>query len=250
MSSDVIRRARKTKDTRAADADHDALRRKERRRARRLREERNRRATLVCISSFALVAIALILFLRPGRPKYGIDSERFMRAKALRDAALSGWKPSAHNRGGKVRKNESYQRGGRKVKDLDGMRYLDPRQLPPLPGEDSEPYMGKGRKGGFRGQGDDEWQADAESPKVQRHRGPKVDYTKHNYEYPELMYEPPSDGSYPRLEPMSAIFETWGQDDLDNPPDTLVEVLQHFDYQDEEQVKVSPTCMFVCLLLD
>jgi len=118
------------------------------------------------------------------------------------------------------------------------MRYLDPRQLPPLPGEPIEPYKGKGRKGGFRGEGDDEWIADAQSPTYQNH-GPKVDYTKHDYQYPALMFEPPNDGSYPPLERMSSIFETWGQDDIDHPPETLVEVLQHFDFQDPDQLEVS-----------
>lgn len=117
------------------------------------------------------------------------------------------------------------------------MRYLDPRQLPPIPGQRDEPYFGKGSKEGFRGDGDDEWQADAKSGR--RNHGPKVDYTKHKYEYPELMFEPPNDGTYPPLEPMSAIFETWEQDDLDSPPDTLVEVLQHFDYQDEDQMEAA-----------
>mmetsp|Transcript_22879 Transcript_22879/g.55155 ORF Transcript_22879/g.55155 Transcript_22879/m.55155 type:complete len:341 (+) Transcript_22879:82-1104(+) len=38
---------------------------------------------------------------------------------------------------------------------------------------------------------------------------------------------------------MSSIFETWGQDHLDSPPDTLIEVLQHFDYQDPEQLEAA-----------
>jgi hypothetical protein len=120
---------------------------------------------------------------------------------------------------------------------VDGMRYLDPRQLAPLPGEPREPYNANRRAKGFRGLGDDEWQSEAKLPKY-RNLGPKVDYTNHKYEYPELIFDPPNDGSYPPLEQMSTIFETWGQDDLDTPPETLVEVLQHFDYQDPEQLKV------------
>ena len=223
MSSygDVIRRTNVSATTkrtrRAKDANKgDSSRRKGRRRNRRLEEERNRRAALVVFSSFLLFATVLFLFLRPKEAHLGIDSERFARAKVLRNAVLSG------------------DKGG---KPTSTMRYLDPRQLPPLPGEPSERYNGKGRKGGFSGAGDDEWQAD-EKAFFNQNRGPQVDYTKHEYEYPELIFEPQNDGTYPPLEPMSSIFETWGQDDLDSPPDTLIEVLQHFDYQDPEQLEV------------
>ena len=190
---------------------------------RRIREqERIRQAVLAFIASFALFATVLFLCLRPRKYSHHVgNSERNERAQALRNAA----------RGGKP---------GTPRKDVDGtMRYLDPRQLSPLPNEDYEPYHGKGRKGGFSGQGDDEWQSDAVEALTNGHSGPNVDYTKHNYEYPELMYEPPNDGSYPPLEPMSNIFETWGQDDLDDPPETLVEVLQHFDYQNPEQLEAA-----------
>ena len=120
------------------------------------------------------------------------------------------------------------------------MRYLDPRQLPPLPGEPKEPYPGPSRKQhGFTGDGDDDWVSVAES--LSKHMGPKVDYTKYKYLYPELVNEPQNDGSYPPLEPMRKIFKTWEQDDLDSPPETIVEVLQHFNYQDPEQVEVSLT---------
>jgi hypothetical protein len=117
------------------------------------------------------------------------------------------------------------------------MRYLDPRQLPPLPDEPRERYKGHHFGGGFIGDGDDDWVPLAES--LEEHSGPKVDYVKHKYKYPKLVYEPKDDGTYPALEPMRKIFQTWEQDDLDSPPDTLVEVLQHFDYQDPEQVEVS-----------
>jgi len=235
-NGDAIRRTnvKQTKRKNAANANNgDASRTKDRRRRnRRLQEERSRRAALIFFASFVFFAA---VYLR--KPHYGIDSERFIRAKALRDAVLSGEKFG----GRKPRKgiNESGKALLLKTKDTNGMRYLDPRQLPPLPGEPSEPYYGEGVKGGFRGEGDDEWQPDAKSNINHHHRGPKVDYTKHEYEYPDLMLKPPKDGTYPPLEQMSTIFETWGQDDLDSPPDTLVEVLQHFDYQDPEQMEAA-----------
>ncbi|KAL7542664.1 hypothetical protein ACHAXR_011979 [Thalassiosira sp. AJA248-18] len=231
-NGDVIRRTnvpttKRTRRKKYVDNDN-ASRKKDRTKKRRLEEERNRRAALVFFASFVFCVAVLFLYLRPRRPHYGTDTERYARAKSLRDAALSGDDSGKPN----LRLRNS--------KGPNGVRYLDPRQLPPLPDEPEEPYYGKGRKGGFQGMGDDAWKADAQS----KHRqtgggGPKVDYTKHKYQYPELMFEPPNDGTYPLLQPMSTIFESWEQDALDSPPETLVEVLQHFDYQDPEQLKAA-----------
>ena len=200
--------------------DEDSSRKKEHRRIRRLHVESNRTFALVFVASLIFSTALLFQHFRTQKKQGRRVTERYERAKALSDVI---------HRGGK--------NGLRAVKDLGGMRYLDPRQLPPLPGEPDEPYTGKGKKGGFHGFGDDEWKAEAQSQKYQN-LGPKVDYTKHKYQYPKLAFEPLNDGSYPPLEPMSSIFETWGQDNIDNPPDTLVEVLQHFDYLDPEQMKV------------
>lgn len=216
-NDDLIRRTKvstKRTKSRREDSDGDSSRRIEpRKNRRRLRSERNRRTALVLLAWTIIFAVAAAVF--------------FLRLRTSKNE--SGTTPK--HRGG-------MPLGLRTGNGLVGtMRYLDPRQLPPLPGEADEPYKGKGRKGGFRGEGDDEWKADAQSAKYLNH-GPKVDYTKHTYQYPELMFEPPNDGSYPRLERMQSIFETWGQDDIDQPPDTLVEVLQHFDYQDPDQLEV------------
>lgn len=204
-----------------------------------MREERNRRAVLIFVAPFVFFAAVTFLYLRP-KKKHGADTERYIRAKALRDAALTGTGDTIRAPKRKTNTgvgNDSGKLGLRKAQGPENMRYSDPRQLPPLPGEDSEPYHGKKRRGGFHGDGDDEWQ----SHKLNSENllGPKVDYTKHKYEYPELMFRPPNDGTYPRLEKMSKIFETWEQDNLDSPPETLREVLQHFDYQDPEQVRAA-----------
>jgi hypothetical protein len=248
-NGDAIRRtnASKKKTTRTnyiVNGDNTSRRKDRRKRNRRLQEERNRRAALVFFASFVFIAAILFLCLRPRQPHYGsVDSERYARAKALRDAALSGGEMMIGGLKG-TKKWNSYSGKPdflRNSKGPNGIRYSDPRQLPPLPGEANEPYFGKGRKHHFRGDGDDEWQAH-DAAKTNSNHGPKVDYTKHKYEYPELMLEPPNDddgGTYPTLERMMSIFETWGQDDLDSPPETLVEVLQHFDYQDPEQLNVS-----------
>lgn len=89
----------------------------------------------------------------------------------------------------------------------------------------------------FTSIGDDTWRANSNN-NPRKDLGPKVDYVKHLYEYPKIIEEPPVDGSYPKLEPMSDIFDSWGQDDLDSPPGTIAEVLQHFDYQSEWQMEV------------
>ncbi|KAL7478642.1 hypothetical protein ACHAW6_004396 [Cyclotella cf. meneghiniana] len=150
--------------------------------------------------------------------------DRLVRAQTLRDAIS--------------------QRVGRKVDEQskrkqfnNSNRYLDPRQLATLPGEEPESYDGKE---GVRpdGVGDDEWRVGAKH-NSRRHLGPKVDYVTHPYEYPKIMDEPPMDGSYPPMEPMKKIFETWGQDDLDDPPETIVEVLQHFDYMSKWQMEAA-----------
>ena len=211
-NDDLIRRTRvSTKRTKSQRDENNGIgssTTKEVRRNRRLRrDERNRRIALLLIAWIIFVVAVYFLYQRWSRKN---ESGKKMRHKII----------------------------GLRTGDLDGtMRYLDPRQLPPLPGEPDEPYKGKGRKGGFRGEGDDEWKSDEQSAKYRN--GPIVDYTNHDYQYPDLMFEPPNDGSYPPLERMATVFETWEQDNIDNPPDTLVEVLQHFDYQDPDQLEVS-----------
>ena len=140
MSSSSKQNSQRHKDVNTNNVGKKYPRKKNRRRIRE--KERIRQAVLAFIASFALFVVVLFLCLRPRKySRDDINSERNKRAQALRNAARGG-KP------GTPRKN-------------DGMRYLDPRQLSPLPNEDYEPYHGKGRKGGFSGQGDDEWQSDA-----------------------------------------------------------------------------------------
>mmetsp|Transcript_20827 Transcript_20827/g.29830 ORF Transcript_20827/g.29830 Transcript_20827/m.29830 type:complete len:518 (+) Transcript_20827:111-1664(+) len=177
--------------------------------------------SIVCFVVFGVVLLALRVFILNNHSEHhGKDYERYVRAKTLRDALRL--------RGGN-RQNQSQQQSMAENES----RYFDPRQFPPLPSDPLERYDGYGPRR-FRGMGDDEWVADAGS--TQSIHGPKVDYTKHKYSYPEKMFEPPNDGSYPPLVDMSKIFEFWGQDDLDSPPDIIPEVLQHFDYQNPREV--------------
>lgn len=211
----------------------------------RRRQDEERSQTVACLVMAAFTAIVIILFVSGGRSTEGsYDTRKFQRAKALRDAVVNKGESFVGRISGGRKTMKTQKRRADSGKpglseDLNnGMRYLDPRQLPPLPGEERERYNGKGRKHGYEGDGDDAWEHEPKKSERRNH-GPKVDYTAYKYEYPEILYEPPDDGTYPKLEPMENVFKTWGQDDLDSPPDTLEEVLMHFDYQDPEQVEAA-----------
>lgn len=67
-----------------------------------------------------------------------------------------------------------------------------------------------------------------------------VDYTKHRYEYPLKLMEPPSRlGDYPKLMPLRDIMEIWPQDELDHPPETIHEELIHFDFTDPSDLEAA-----------
>lgn len=93
-NGDAVRRntVAKKRKTRKDVGNGDATRSKDRRRKRRLQEERYRRVALVFFASLLFFAAILFLCLRPkkGKVYHGVDFDRYARAKALRDAALSG----------------------------------------------------------------------------------------------------------------------------------------------------------------
>lgn len=219
MSSEVVRRKKVKRSSRSVREGDGDVRRTTRKRKRRNGELRG--LSIVCFVAFGVVLLALKVYLMPSKTRHGIDYERYSRGQSLRDAYLKGGK-----------RKQQQQRKASLPFSENGSRYYDPRQFPPLPSEPSERYDGEGRRH-FRGLGDDKWMANAEFKTT---HGPRVDFTKHKYSYPKLMMEPPNDGSYPPLEDMTKIFEFWGQDDLDDPPETLPEVLQHFDYQNPDEV--------------
>mmetsp|Transcript_2868 Transcript_2868/g.6746 ORF Transcript_2868/g.6746 Transcript_2868/m.6746 type:complete len:569 (+) Transcript_2868:98-1804(+) len=79
-----------------------------------------------------------------------------------------------------------------------------------------------------------EWENLAESVEDS---GPKVDFTKHSYKYPEKRSAPPEKlGDYPKLKPLRTLMEDWPQDDIDHPPTPFEEVLIHFDYNNPDDV--------------
>ena len=162
-------------------------------------------------------------------------------------------------------------------------KWIDVKQLPPLPGQEdmidrSILEGGLGRRPDKRsakdfrvrhaGEPPMPWESEADDDGVRRHtatrsdtdsirpkdeskdhhhdgRGitggssPRVDYTSIEYTYPPALPEPPVEGGYPFLEPLGTLMTRWPQDDIDNPPQPFVERLQHFDYNNPEQVTMA-----------
>eukprot|EP00979_Chaetoceros_neogracilis_P017335 scaffold10203_cov272-Chaetoceros_neogracile.AAC.34 len=81
-----------------------------------------------------------------------------------------------------------------------------------------------------------QWEAEAEKTED---RSPNVDYTTHEYSYPDISPQPPRGGSYPPMETLETILKRWPQNDIDEPPSPLQEQLQHFDFTDPEQLKMA-----------
>jgi len=69
--------------------------------------------------------------------------------------------------------------------------------------------------------------------------GPKIDYTKIQYKYPDNILIPPRGGSYPPMEPLGDLMKKWPQEDIDSPPQPFMERLQHFDYLDPVQMEAA-----------
>ena len=70
-------------------------------------------------------------------------------------------------------------------------------------------------------------------------KGPLVDFTKHDYEYPQKLYDLPKLGDYPKLKPMKEIMKQWPQDEIDHPPSPFVEDLMHFDFRKPEDLEAA-----------
>jgi hypothetical protein len=67
-----------------------------------------------------------------------------------------------------------------------------------------------------------------------------VDFTTHEYEYPETIMEPPVLlGDYPKLVPLKELMAKWPQDDIDNPPTPFQETLIHFDYTNPKELEAA-----------
>ena len=125
-----------------------------------------------------------------------------------------------------------------------GPRFIRPHLLPPLPGQPEKETLQKAPKMHYKMlvDGVDPFKATRRGAKMawlqddyEDGRPPKVDYTKHTYEYPKLMDEPPAKGGYPQLETLGDMFQRWPQNNLDEPPTPFVERLLHFNYSNPEE---------------
>lgn len=124
-------------------------------------------------------------------------------------------------------------------------RWIDLRQLPPFENADEwyEKYLGGKMKDSKRS----DFKIDYNNRKLfwedlaeeAQDMPPTVDYTKRTYQYPDFIPIPPRGGSYPPLEPMENLFKRWPQEDIDSPPTPFVEKLQHFDFNDPEQMEAA-----------
>ena len=143
-------------------------------------------------------------------------------------------------------------------------RWIDARLLPPLPGsraaidaalekDDDElnekaAMRGKGKKGRKKRDESQNFRVNRkgvvlpwEKEDEEGSEGPRVDYTKWRYSYSPLppSGEVPFDGTYPPLRSLGEMLREWPQDDIDNPPNPVVENLAHFDYEDEDQMRMA-----------
>jgi hypothetical protein len=136
-----------------------------------------------------------------------------------------------------------------------GIRWVDPEFLPALKDGEERPLLDPLLRGernsqkGFFGLNPSPffkvnrkkhgllgWEKEPAPDRV----GPKVDYTKHAYEYPPKLMEPPVQlGDYPKLVPFKELMERWPQDDLDNPPTPYQETLIHFDFNNPIEVEAA-----------
>jgi hypothetical protein len=91
-----------------------------------------------------------------------------------------------------------------------------------------------------RHQGIMSWEVEDAARKKTGLRPNFIDYTKHSFDYPEKLMEPPARlGEYPKLLPLKDIMNIWPQDELDNPPNTIKEELIHFDYTNPQDLKAA-----------
>jgi hypothetical protein len=73
----------------------------------------------------------------------------------------------------------------------------------------------------------------------------RVDYTDPSrYVYPSKLYEPPlpdddDNNIYPPLQPLGSLLQRWPQNSIDDPPSPIQETLQHFDYNNPEDMDIA-----------
>ncbi|KAL3911723.1 MAG: hypothetical protein SGILL_007169, partial [Bacillariaceae sp.] len=136
----------------------------------------------------------------------------------------------------------------------DGVRWVDPGLLPPLHPDQRKPKLETTKQDVRPQERKDHkkffkiprlttgsvmaWETESIARK-DSDRHDYVDYTQHSYQYPDLVMNPPTNGEYPRLQPLKEVLQEWPQDELDHPPETISEELMHFDFNVPEQLEAA-----------
>lgn len=130
-----------------------------------------------------------------------------------------------------------------------GIRWIRPNLLKELPGHTQNLQLNSGgRRTKSRVQGVFSVHRNKEEPMVWEHdlkqikgklNGPKVDYTKIEYTYPDMLWNVPKQGGYPQLDKLGDILKRYPQDDLDHPPQPFVEKLLHFNFSNPRERKAA-----------
>lgn len=131
-------------------------------------------------------------------------------------------------------------------------RWVNKEVLPPINEHDLQTFykklfkqMKKNKREGFAKNGHEHISRNAEYNDWYHYdeegelHGITLDYTKHSYEYPTPIMDPPRGGAYPFLEPLGTLLKRWPQDEVDTPPTPFIEQLQHFDYQNPSHIEAA-----------
>jgi len=191
-----------------------------------------------------------------------LDMEKWKRAMKLqrqrRGSGPNGpHKPRDNLKRGQKKREDDYEPPSPELEDefkrlnyaiinnvAGGTRFIRPHLLPPLPGQPEKETVGRTAKSHYKElyDGVDPFKAHRRGTEMawlkdeyEDGKPPLVDYTKHKYDYPALMDEPPTQGGYPQLETLGDMLTRWPQNDVDNPPTPLVERLLHFNYSNPEE---------------
>jgi len=137
------------------------------------------------------------------------------------------------------------------VEKKKGIRWVDPRQVPPIDGKftkadliqlglkrdktlPASQYLRSYKKDKMT-----TWQQsflldyNYTTPTI------RLDYTKHKYTYPTVALTPPPFEEYPPLDKLESIINHWPQDEYDSPPTPFIEKLQHFDFNNQEELQAA-----------
>ena len=205
---------------------------------------RRRRQRLIDTLKYPIViGVILVIVLRGGSVKEGIIEQR-----KRTNLAINSIIKNRRQHVGRVAKDDDEEEGSgsNDGPEMPKYRWASDSILPPVHGEEEwarKIFAARGKKQRKRadfkvrhGTKTLDWEEEAD--KIGE-RPPKIDYTTHEYEYPDVIPEPPRGGSYPPFETLGDLLKAWPQNDVDTPPFPFVERLQHFDFTDPKQLEMA-----------